>query len=289
MEAGFLDAPRPEPVRSGRVTANRIDYYYEIHGEGEPLLVLHGGLGNINLFGPSPDLIAAGRQVVAVDLHGHGRTPLGDRPISLVDMGDDMAVLLTQLGYRQIDVMGYSMGGGVAFRLAVQHPRMVRRLALVSTGFSQDAFYAEMLPQQAQVSGAIADQMKGTPLYESYAAVAPHPEDFPRLLDRMGEEMRQPYDFSEDVKTLRMPVMLVYGDSDMFRLEHIVQFYHLLGGGLRDAGWQRETMSQNRLAIIPDQTHYDVFASAALVPTVLPFLNGETHLASRAEDARRAA
>ena len=83
--------------------------------------------------------------------------------------------------------------------------------------------------------------------------------------------------------------MLVYGDSDMFRPEHIVEFYHLLGGGLRDAGWQRETMSQNRLAIIPDQTHYDVFASAALVPTVLPFLNGETHMASGAEEAQQAA
>jgi pimeloyl-ACP methyl ester carboxylesterase len=132
---------------SGRVTANGIDYYCEVHGEGEPLLVLHGGLGNINLFGPSPDLIASGRQVIAVDLHGHGRTPLGDRPVSLVDMGDDMAVLLTQIGYRHVDVMGYSMGGGVAFRLAVQHPRMVRRLVLVSTGFSQDAYYPEMLPQ----------------------------------------------------------------------------------------------------------------------------------------------
>jgi pimeloyl-ACP methyl ester carboxylesterase len=113
-----------------------------------------------------------------------------------------------------------------------------------------------------------------------YMAVAPHPEDSPRLLDRMGEAMRKPYDYSDDVKSLRMPVMLVYGDSDMFRPEHIVEFYHLLGGGLRDAGWQRETMSRNRLAIIPDQTHYDVFASAALVPTVLPFLNGETWGAS---------
>ena len=289
MEAGFLDTPPTPPAKSGRVNANGIDYYYEIHGEGEPLLVLHGGLGSIDMFGPSPALLAAGRQVIAVDLHGHGRTPLGDRPISLVDMGDDMAVLLTQLGYRQVDVMGYSLGGGVAFRLAVQHPELVRRLVLVSTGFSQDGFYAEMLPQQAQVSAAIADQMKDTPMYENYAAVAPHPEDFPRLLDRMGELMRQPYDYSEDVKRLRMPVMLVYGDSDMYRPEHIVEFYQLLGGGLRDAGWQRETMSQNRLAIIPDQTHYDVFASAALVPTVLPFLNGQTHGASGAEEARRAA
>ena len=160
MEAGFLDTPPAPPAKSGRVTANGIDYYYEVHGEGEPLLVLHGGLGSINLFGPSPALPPPA-QVIAVDLHGHGRTPLGDRPISLSDMGDDMAVLLVQLGYRRVDVMGYSLGGGVAFRLAVQHPRMVRRLVLVSTGFSQQRLlYAEMLPQQAQVSSAITGQMK---------------------------------------------------------------------------------------------------------------------------------
>ena len=177
MEAGSHSDP--SPVRSGRVNANGIDYYYEIHGEGEPLLVLHGGLGSIDVFGPSPALRAAGRQVIAVDLHGHGRTPLGDRPISLIDMGDDMAVLLERLGYRQVDVIGYSLGGGVAFRLAVQHPEMVRRLVLVSAGFRQDGFYAEMIALQAQMSGAIADRMKDTPMYQSYAAIAPHPEDFP--------------------------------------------------------------------------------------------------------------
>jgi pimeloyl-ACP methyl ester carboxylesterase len=283
MEAGFLHPSASTPRSSGRVDANGIDYYYEIHGEGEPLLALHGGLGNIGLFGPSPDLLAAGRQVIAVDLHGHGRTALGDRPIDLVDMGDDMAVLLGRLGYDQVDVFGYSFGGGVAFRLAVQHPERVRRLVLASAGFSQDAYYPEMLPQQASVGAAMADQMKGTPMYESYVAVAPHPEDFPRLLDAMGAMMRRPYDYREDVKRLRMPVMLVFGDSDMFRPEHIVEFYHLLGGGLRDAGWQREHMSPNRLAILPDVTHYETAAAPSLVPTILPFLNGQTHAASETD------
>ena len=157
MEAG--SPSDSSPVSSGRANANGIDYYYEIHGEGEPLLVLHGGLGSIDLFGPSPALRAAGRQVIAVDMHGHGRTPLGDRPISLIDMGDDMAVLLDHFGYHQVDVIGYSLGGGVAFRLAVQHPAMVRRLVLVSAGFNQDGFYAEMIAQQAQMSGAIADRI----------------------------------------------------------------------------------------------------------------------------------
>jgi hypothetical protein len=160
---------------------------------------------------------------------------------------------------------------------------MVRRLVVGSVPYAQDGFYPEMLPQQAMVGAAMADAMKDTPMYQSYAAVAPHPEDFPRLLDRMGELMRTPYDWSEEIKTLRMPVMLVFADSDMTRLDHVVDFYKLLGGGLRDAGWQREHMAPNRLAIIPDQTHYDLFISPKFVDTVLPFLNGESTSGSWAE------
>ena len=264
------------PVRSGHVAANGVNYYYEIHGKGEPLLLLHGGMGSIDLFEPGLPALAKSRRVIAVDLHGHGRTELGERPISLIDMGDDMALILKSLGFGQVDVLGYSLGGGVGFRLAVQHPAMVRRLALLSAGFAQDGFYPELLPMQAQVGAAMAEQMKDTPMYKSYVARAPKPQDFPRLLDRMGELMRKPYDWSEDVKKLQMPVMLVYGDSDMFRPEHIVRFYQLLGGGLKDAGWQREHMSRNRLAILPDRTHYDVFLAPALVPTVLPFLDGKS-------------
>jgi pimeloyl-ACP methyl ester carboxylesterase len=129
----------------------------------------------------------------------------------------------------------------------------------------------------------MADAMKETPMYQSYAAVAPHPEEFPQLLDRMGEFMRQPYNWSEDVKNLKMPVMLVYGDSDMIRPQHIVEFYQLLGGGLKDAGWMRENMSQNRLAILPDLTHYEAFMAPQLAHTVLPFLNGQSGMKSWAE------
>src|SRR5687768_6555109 len=248
------------PIRSGHVDANGVRYYYEIHGTGEPLLLLHGGLGSIDMFAPVLPTLSASRQIVAVDLHGHGRTTLGNRPINLVDIGNDLAVVLRTLDYDSVDVLGYSFGGGAALRLAIQHPQLVRRLAVVSAGFAQNGFYPEMLPMQAQVGAAMADAMKATPMYTSYVAVAPNPGDFPRLLDRMGELMRKPYDWADDVKKLTMPVMLVYGDSDMFRPEHIVRFYQLLGGGLKDAGWMREHMSKNRLAILPDLTHYEVFA-----------------------------
>lgn len=285
---GAAVAETKTEVKSGHAEVNGVNYYYEIRGEGEPLLLLHGGLGSIDMFGLVLPALTKQRQVIAVDLYGHGRTTLTDRKMSLPDMGDDMAGLLKQLGYDTVDVLGYSMGGAVAFRLAVQHPDVVRRLALVSTGFAQDGFYPEMLPMQAQVGAGMAEMMKQTPMYQSYAAVAPKVEDFPKLLDLMGEMMRQPYDWSKDVKTLKMPVMLAYGDSDMYRPEHIVQFYQLLGGGLKDAGWMRETMSQNRLAIIPNRTHYDVFFAPELAQLVLPFLNGETKVKTWDEQVKQA-
>jgi pimeloyl-ACP methyl ester carboxylesterase len=266
----------PAPTKSGYVKANGVNYYYEIRGKGEPLLLLHGGLGNSSMFAPGIPELAKVRTVITVDSYGHGRTALTDRPMSYIDIGNDMATLIKELGYRQVDAMGYSMGGGIVFRLAVQHPQLVRRLVLISAGFAQDGFYPEMLPQQAAVSGKIADQFKGTPIYDSYMAVAPRKQDFPKLLDKMGEAMRQPYDWSEDVKKLSMPTMIVFGDSDMYRLEHVIKFYQLLGGGQKDAGWMRENMAKNRLAILPNVTHYDMAMAPALVPTVLPFLNGET-------------
>src|SRR5262245_59647194 len=136
VPAGAADAAgAAKPLRSGHVPANGIRYYYEVHGQGEPLLLLHGGLGSIDMFGPVLPALAASRQVVAVDMPGHGRTELGDRTIDIPAMADDVAAVVKSLGYGPIDVLGYSMGGAVAFRLGVQHPEAVRRMALVSAGF----------------------------------------------------------------------------------------------------------------------------------------------------------
>ncbi|MER9300700.1 alpha/beta hydrolase [Mesorhizobium sp. M0621] len=243
----------PKPEKSGLLPINDLNYYYAIYGKGEPLLLLHGGFGTTDMFAPILPKFAENRTVIGIDLQGHGRTALGDRPFSVEAIGDDMADIVKALGYDKVDVMGYSLGGGVAFRMAVQHPESVRRLVLVSTGYATD-----------------------TPMYKSYVAVAPHPEDFPKLLDTLGNFMRQNRDYSADVAKLKMPVMLAYGDSDMYKPEHEIKFYQMLGGGLKDAGWMRENMSQNRLAILPNRTHYDVFFAPELTAAALPFLSGET-------------
>ena len=265
-----------KPDSSGYVAANGVNYWFGIYGKGEPLLLLHGGLFSTGMFGPTLTKLAETRRVIGVDLHGHGRTALGDRKIDPVDIGRDLAVVIQKLGLRQVDVMGYSFGGISALQLAFQHPELVRRLVLVSTPYARNGFFPEMLPQQAAVGAAMADAMKESPIYKSYLAIAPRPQDFPRLLDAMGAAMRQDYDWAAKVKQLTMPVMLVYGDADMFRPEHVVSFYQLLGGGLKDAGWMREHMPKNRLAILPDVTHYEMGTSPNLVPTVLPFLDGSS-------------
>src|SRR6266550_4013977 len=146
MTASVIHAQQPapglKPARTGYIPANGVNYYYEIYGRGAPLLLLHGGLGSIGMFSPILPQLAKGRQVVAVDLQGHGRTALGDRPINLIDIGNDLAAVVKKLGYDTLDVMGYSFGGGAALRLAVQHPELVRRLVIVSAPYAQSGFYS---------------------------------------------------------------------------------------------------------------------------------------------------
>lgn len=259
---------------SGNYAAvNGINLYYQIHGTGKPLFLLHGGLGAIEMFGPVLPMLAEGRQVIAVDLQGHGRTAITDRPMSLQAMGDDIAALIRYLGFEKVDLMGYSMGGGAALQTVIRHPELVQKLVVVSFPHKRSGWFPEIQAGMASVSAAIAEVMKPTPMYQTYAQIAPRVEDWSLLLDNMGQMLGADYDWSQDVSALKMPVMLVVGDADSVRPSAVVEFFELLGGGQQDADWDGSKMSAARLAILPGTTHYAIFSSPALATTVIPFLD----------------
>jgi len=262
----------PAPVSKGYAAVNGLKMYYEIYGTGDPLVVLHGGLGAIEMFGPTLAALTKNRQVIAADLQGHGRTADIDRPLSYEAMADDVAGLIKSLGFKKADVMGYSLGGEVALQTAIRHPEAVRKLVLVSTAFRQNGWYPEVLAGEAQMSAAAAEPMKQTPMYELYEYVAPKPEDWPVLLTKLGNLLRQDYDWSKNLAALKMPVLIVGADADAVRTSHTLEFFAAFGGGQRDAGWDGSGRPSARLAILPGTTHYDIFMSPGLVAAVVPFL-----------------
>ena len=253
---------------------NGINLYYETHGSGRPLVLLHGGLGSGEMFGPLLPVLAERHHVIAVDLQGHGRTADIDRPIDLRLMAGDIAALIDHLGLATPDVVGYSLGGGVAFHTAAQYPAKVRRLVMASANTRSDAIYPEMRAQQGQVNAAAVDFMKDTPMYQLYQRVAPRPEDFPRLLTKIGESMSKDFDFTEEVRGLQMPTLVVAADADMAPPSHAVEVFKLLDGGLRDGGWMGEGRPKggHALAILPGLTHYTIFNSPLFAAATLAFL-----------------
>ena len=256
---------------------NGISLYYEEHGSGQPLILLHGGYGTGEMFAAIMPLLASGRRVITVDLQGHGRTADVDRPLRFETMGDDIAALIRHLSpSTQADVMGYSLGAGTALRTAIQHPALVRRLVIVSHPVRRDGWFPQSLAGFDQMGPAFAEAMKQSPIYEVYSQVAPRVEDWPVLVDKMGTMLRQDYDWSPEIAKITAPVMLVYGDADSVRPSHIAEFYALLGGGLRDANWDGSARPVARLAILPGHTHYDIFFSPDLPNAVIPFLDAES-------------
>jgi len=239
------------------------------------LILLHGGLGSGEMFGPVLPALAERHQVIAVDLQGHGRTADIDRPIDVRLMADDIAALIDHLGLDRPDLVGYSLGGGVALHTAAKYPSKVGRLVVVSANIRPDAIYPEMRAQQGQVNAAAADFIKDTPMYQLYQRVAPRPEDFPRLLDKIGEAMSKDFDLTEEVRGLQVPTLIVAADADMAPPSHYVEVFKLLDGGLRDGGWMGEGRPRggHALAILPGLTHYNVFSSPLFAATTLAFLD----------------
>ena len=258
---------------------NGISLYYEEHGSGQPLVLLHGGLAAGSMYAPILPELAKGRRVILVDLQAHGHTADVDRPLRYETMADDIAGLIGHLGLDQgvqADLMGYSFGAATAVRTAIQHPALVRRLAIVSLPFRRDGWYPESRAGMDQMGSQLADVLKQGPLYDTYAAAAPRVQDWPVLLDKAGELLRRDYDWSADLARITAPAMLVYADADAIIPSHIVDFYARLGGGLRDASWDGSARSVARLAVLPGQTHYDIFGSPALAAAVIPFLDADS-------------
>jgi pimeloyl-ACP methyl ester carboxylesterase len=230
---------------------NGLNMYYEIHGTGRPLVLLHGNLSTIDVdFGRIIPALAKTRQVIAVEQQAHGHTADIDRPLTIQNWTDDTAALLRSLDVTGADVFGYSSGSAVALQLAIEHPSLVRKLILASTSYRLDGLHPEVLGGIGQIQ---PEHLAGTPFEEAYARVAPRPEDWPVLIEKVKQMDSELPDWpAETIKNLGKPVLLVIGDSDIVRPEHAVEMFRLLGGGVMG---DMTGLPSSRLAVLPGTTH----------------------------------
>jgi len=239
--------------------------FYSVHGAGKPLILLHGGV-NPDCFGSNLDELAKGRQVIAVHLQGHGRTPDTDRPLRCETMGDDIAALIGHLKLGKADVMGYSLGSFVALQTAIRHPDVVDRLVLLAARMRQDDAYPEVVAafHQLEANAAmIGGSVKASPLGQTYPDV-----DWTNLFRKLGELTTRNFDWSADIAKLKARTLLIFADADYIRAEPMIEFWKTLGGGQRDAGIDGSLRPANQFAIVPNATHYTL-AVDPMVPEIV--------------------
>jgi pimeloyl-ACP methyl ester carboxylesterase len=256
-----------KPAKSGYADVNGIKLYHEIYGAGEPLVLIHGGLTTIGEMQLWVRPLAKLRQVIAVEMQGHGRTADIDRPMKFATLADDIAALLGHLKIPKADLVGHSFGGAVAIRAAIEHPDAVRRLVVISSPHARSAWYPEVQEGMSQVGAAMAEHMIQTPTGK-FSQQWPEPQRFPQFLDKLGKLMSENYDWSAEITKLPMPVLLVFADNDSIPQKHIAEFFALLGGGVKEPGWQNTKLSKSRLAIVPGYSHYN-FISSPEVPQIV--------------------
>ena len=243
--------------------------FYSVQGAGKPLILLHGGI-DPDSFGSNLPELAKGRQVIAVHLQAHGRTPDTDRPLRCETLGDDIAALIGHLKLGKADVMGYSLGADVALQTAIRHPGVVDRLVLVSGTMRKDGSYPEVVAafDQLEASAAkLGGSAKASPLGQAYPDV-----DWTNLFRKVGDLTKRPYDWSADVAKVKARTLLVFADADSIRPEHMVEFWKALGGGQRDAGFDGSLRPASQFAIVPNTTHYTLAVEPMLSQIVERFL-----------------
>jgi pimeloyl-ACP methyl ester carboxylesterase len=258
-------------VKESYVSVNGLDMYYETHGTGQPLVMLHGAFSAIGTsFGGLIPELAKTRQVIAFELQAHGHTADIDRPLSLEAMADDVAAAIKQLGMEQADIFGYSMGAGVALYAVIRHPEVVRKLILASITYTMSGFHPGLMEGMGSMK---PEMMHGSPWHEEYLRIAPHPEDFPKLFAKKAQMDQQIRDLSdESIQGIESPTLLVVGDSDLVRPEHIVEMFRLLGGGV--FGDTPAGLPNSQLAILPGTSHVSLVSrTELLIPMINSFLD----------------
>jgi pimeloyl-ACP methyl ester carboxylesterase len=263
-------ASLPEaPPRSGYAPVNGLEMYYEIHGSGQPLVLLHSAFSTISMWGPFLASLAETHQVIAVEFQGHGHTADIDRPFSYEQLSDDVAAVMEHLAIAQADIVGHSIGADTALQLAIRHPERVRKLVPISGKYRYDGEYPELL---AGIQQMTPDIFAGTPYEDAYRSTAPHPEEFPALVEKLKAFFGTPYAWPEDdIRSIAAPTLLIIGDSDTVRPEHEMQLFRLLGGGV--AG-DLVGLPTSQLAILPGTTHGTIVVERtdALVAMIEAFL-----------------
>ncbi len=257
-------------MKSGYVPVNGLNLYYERHGSGGvPLVLLHGAFSAIGTsFGAILPRLAANREVIAFELQGHGHTADIDRPLGLDALASDIASALGALGVGQVDVYGYSLGAGVALTLALEHPQFVRKLVLASLAYSKAGYPPGFMEA---MQGIKAEMLQGTPWQQEYAAIAPNPDDFGKLFEKVKAFNAVLPDFDvERIRAMTMPVLLISGDADNASVEHMAAFHKLVGGGVPV---DQTGAARSWLHILPGTSHAFVPGKADLiVPAVEMFL-----------------
>lgn len=248
------------------VEVNGLTMYYEIHGTGQPLVLIHGAFSAIGTsFGAVLPELAKTRQVIAFEMQAHGRTADIDRPLSIEQMADDTAAALGQLGIEKADFFGYSMGAAIALQVAIRHPERVRKLVLASVTYKLDGIHPGLMDGLGEMK---PEQMAGSPWHDEYMQIAPRPEDFATLFAKKSQMDQDIKDLpAEAIAAIKAPTLLIIGDSDLVRPEHAVEMFRLLGGGVFG---DMAGLPNSQLAVLPGTTHVTLVYQANLLLAIIP-------------------